>query len=301
MARRRGIPFRFLMTMRVGALVIALTAAFLFFVLDRVQDRVQQSGRENFAMLAQAAFAGLDTLVQSNFQYLNTVSRMLPAIDDIFSEKVGRALGESFLKKAGPNALTIVQTDQQMLYFLKDDIEAPPGTAYTRGHLQTREGQGGRISVRYHAGDSHVIGHREITIDLDPATTEWNLGALKFGRYMSAIHQIPGRDSFAITMTAKSGGRVVGLATPLELVDQLLGGLVLSRNGAAVLMDDRGVLAGVHLNGDRWRHLDMRDLRLKSIDQVGDPVLAAAARTTATLAEGEISLVKLADQSFLLA
>lgn len=301
MVRGRGLPFRFMMMLRVGALVMALMAAFLFFVLERVQDRVEQSGRENFAMLARAAFGGLDALVQSNLQYLNTVARMLPAVDDLFSDRTVGALGGSFLLKVGSNALTVVQPDHQMLYFLKNDIEAPPGTAYTEGHLRVTAGKGGLITARYHAGDHRVIAHRKIPIELYPATTEWNLGALRFARYMSGIHQIPGRSSFAITMAVRSGDKVVGLSTPLELVDQLLGRLALSRNGAVVLIDERQKLASLHVNGPRWGHLDIRDARLKSLDQIGDPLLDAAARATATMTEGDIGLFKLAGKSFLLA
>ncbi|TXH99932.1 MAG: GAF domain-containing protein [Rhizobium sp.] len=301
MQRQRGLPFRFLMMMRIGVLVMALTAAFLFYVLERVQERVQESGRENFQMLANAAFGGLDALMQSNLQYLTALTQMLPAMGDLVSEEDRRALGGSFLEKTGANALTVVWPDDEMLYFLKRDPEAPAGTLYTEGHLRVRAGQGGLISVRYRAADQKIIARRDIPIDLHPARNDWNLGAQRFGRYMSAMHPIPGREDFAITMAARTGDKIVGLVTPLKLIDYLLSHLHLSQNGAVVLIDEQQRMAGLHVNGERWLHRDIRKFRLQSLHQIGDPVLAAAASATETLVENQISLVNLAGEEFLLA
>lgn len=301
MASRRSLPFQVWMMLPLAALVITLTATFLWFVLGRVQQRIELNGLNNFQLLAQHAFGKLDALTLDQLRYLDTLSRLLPLLGNLDSDPATRALAETFLRQAGPNALTVTGADHSMFYLLKNDIEAPPGTGYTKGMLRIQDDGSSLIVASYRAKDHRELSRRDIPIDLRPASTEWHVGAQRTGTYFSAIHPIPGRNSQAMTIAASSGERVVALVTPLELFDAILGQLTISDNGAAVLLDSQQRIIAMRTHGKRWRDLDASATRLMTLGALGDPVLDDAARAAQAIGEDQMRLTDLAGQSFLLA
>ncbi len=302
MVRHRGLPFQLLMTLCIGALMLMLTAAFLWYVLERVQERVEQSGRESFGLLARDAFDDVDALRQSHLQFLGTAAQWLPTSDQLFSEKGSSALALSFRQYSNADVLTVVEPDDSMLYFLRHDPEAPAASAYTMGRFRKLGNGDGWIDASYHAANHSVIARRQIPIRLSPTTTEAYQGVLRSGSfYIGAAHPVPGRESFNITLAAKAGDRVVSLSTPLDLIDRQLVKVDLSANGAAVLVDDQQRVVGLRATGPFWHGLDINATRLRSLAVLDNPVLAAAHQAAGRLAQDEVSLVDLAGEPFLLA
>lgn len=302
MASLRSLPFQIVMTLRVAAVVVALSVAFLWFVLGRVQQRVEQSGRDNFELLASAAFGGLDALMASDLRYLETLARLLPSVPDLYAAPATRALAQSFLEQRGPSALMIGQSSDEMLYLLKQDSEAPTGSSYTSGHLRPQGDGTQLITASYHAADHSTIGERHIPIDFLPTQRRWYLGAMRSpAGYVTEPYPMPGRGALVLTTSLRSAIGVVALTTPLELVDGLLERLSISANGAALLLDDQHRVVAFRLHGPRWRDLAGHDIRMQPVEQIGDPVLLQAAHTTLQLAADEPSLVTLSGEPFLLA
>ena len=302
MARSYSLPFRVLATLRVAALVITLTAIFLWLVLGRVQEQIEQSGRENFRVFASSAFSELDELTQSHLRYLNMLGQLLPTLTDPYSEKNANVLAQTFLSQPGHNALTVTRSDDDMLYFLRHDVEAPAGTAYTMGRLRAQADGKRLIFASYHAGDGRVLERRAIPISLYPSRTEWHQNAMRSnGPYTSSPHPIPGRNELAMTLAMRFQNSVVALTTPLNLLDNLLQRIPVSANGAAILLDDQQRVVAIRAQGSRWPTLTADSLRLQPLENLGSLILADAAVATDRLAEDETNLISLGGEPFLLA
>lgn len=302
MARPYSLPFRVLATLRVATLVLTLTGIFLWFVLGRVHEQIEQSGHENFHVFASSAFGELDELTQSHLRYLYTLGQLLPTLPDLYSEKTTNALAQTFLLQPGHNALTVTRSDDDMLYFLRHDIEAPAGTAYTMGRLRVQANGKRLIFASYHAANGSVIKRRTIPINLYPSKTEWHQNAMRSkGAYASSPHPIPGRDQLAMTLAIRFKNSVVALITPLDLLDHLLQGIPVSANGAAVLLDDQQRVVAIRMQGSHWRASNVDGTRLEPLAYLGDPILTDAAVATDRLAEDESSLVSLGGEPYLLA
>ncbi|MES2489537.1 MAG: HD domain-containing phosphohydrolase [Pseudomonadota bacterium] len=302
MTRQYSLPFQVLTTLRVAALVLTLTGIFLWFVLGRVQDQIEQSARENFQVFANSAFGELDELTQSRLRYLNTLSKLLPMFPDRFSEATRNALAQTFLKETGQNALTVVWPDDTELYFLRRDIEAPTGAAYTMGLLQVQADDSRVISASYHRIDGSVIARRRIPIDLYPSRSEWHQNALRLNEpYLSSPHPIPGRDNLAMTLSARVNQTVVSLTTPLDMIDKLLQHLPISSNGAALIIDEQLRLIAIHSQSPAWSRANIETARMEALTNLKNPVLTAAALATDKLAENETSLITIRGTPYLMA
>ncbi len=302
MARQPGLPFQTLATLRVAVFILLLSAAFLWFVLGRAQEQIEQSGRENFSLLAHSAFNELDALTQSRLRYLDTLANLLPTLHDIYDEATSRALAKTFLKRPGQNALTLVRSDDDMLYFYKDSHDGPAGTVYSIGRLRVTADGRRRVEASFYTEDHRLLARQNLAIELHPAKREAYEGALHSnGPYISAPHIIPNRNSLAVTMAVRAGNHVISLITPLDLLDRLLESLPVSANGATLLLDDQERIVAFQTKGSRWSDVNLSQSRMKPVTQLGHPVLAEAARATSGLAENQTSLVTLAGQPYLLA
>ncbi|PTU32982.1 HD domain-containing phosphohydrolase [Stenotrophobium rhamnosiphilum] len=299
MARQAGLPFQITATLRVVAFVFLLSGAFLWFVLGRAHQQIEQSGRENFRLLAHSAFGEIDAMMQSYASYLGTVASLLPTMPDIYTEASSRALAQSFLDQAVPHSFAVTRP-RDMLYFLKRDPEAPAGSAYTMGHFAVQADGSRMVSVSYYTADHRLLSQRRYSLDAHPEQSEWYLGALRSkGPYFSRPHLAPAWNSLAMTLALRSGESVVSMTSPLGLIDRLLERVPVSANGAALLFDDQHRIVAFRAKGERWKQLSQ--FRMKPVAQLGHPLLVAAAAVTDRLAEGQLSLVSLADQPFLLA
>ncbi|MES2489536.1 MAG: HD domain-containing phosphohydrolase [Pseudomonadota bacterium] len=302
MIYRTSVPFRVLVTVRVMLIILAITAIFLWFVLGRVQMQVERNGRENFHQLARGAFDELDAMTISFMRYLETVAQLLPTVPDIYAESATSALAQSFLQLPGPNALSVSTPGEGMLYFLKEDKEAPAGSVYTMGQMRAKPGEQKIIHVSYYAADGKVLQRRQIVTDLPVLKSEWQQRAMHSDTIVvSPPFDVYGRDYQATSMVLRSQHRLILLTTPLEKSDRLLARIPVSANGAVLMIDEQQRLLAYRMNGPNWNALDTNKSRMDTLAQLGDPVLADIARTLHQLAQNQTSLVTLGGRQFLLA